>query len=219
MTTKLNSTCAEMANVGAMGRHFKRTLMGICVLLIAALGSPVAKATTTTYDITFTLSAGGVNATAGSFTYNDSTNKFSAFNVVWDGITFDLTSSANAPSLNGTPCVTSTGGVLTGGAASFALLNHLCTFGAPDLTTDWFGKITSTTEFGLTTFDATNVNSITIYHSQGVAGGTAAGGGDWTLSTGTPPTPTPEPSAGLMMGTALMAMAALGMMRRREQQA
>src|SRR5260370_20079604 len=53
----------------------------------------------TMYNINFTTNSGGPTPTSGSFTYDPGTG-FSAFVVIWDGFTFDLTSPANAPSLS-----------------------------------------------------------------------------------------------------------------------
>src|ERR1700704_2693686 len=47
-----------------------------------------------TYDINFT---GGSPNPTGQFTYDVTTNIFIAFQVTWDGIMFDLATSANAP--------------------------------------------------------------------------------------------------------------------------
>ena len=66
----------------------------------AAICAPAAHAgTLTTYNITFT--GGSPNPTMGSFTYDSTNPQFSNYTVIWDGITFDLTSSANSPTIIG----------------------------------------------------------------------------------------------------------------------
>jgi hypothetical protein len=69
------------------------------VLLLAGILSLPAFADPVTYRIDFT--GGSVKGTPlpfGSFTYDPNVG-FSDFLVTWDGVTFDLTSSANAPEL------------------------------------------------------------------------------------------------------------------------
>jgi hypothetical protein len=144
--------------------------MWICVFLIAALAAPAAMADTkdaVTYTINFTGTA--PFPTAGSFTYDPDTHTFSSFVVTWRGISFDLTTSANHPALIGTPC-----GALTGGAATFALLNGTCALD----TVDWFGHISPRPEFGFTTF-VDSTDEILVFANAGsttppynVAGGT-----------------------------------------------
>jgi hypothetical protein len=65
--------------------------------------------------------------TSGSFTYDDSTNQFSSFQVVWEGNAFDLTASANSPFIgnSGPACI---GG--STGAQATLLLMTVCA-GAP----------------------------------------------------------------------------------------
>src|SRR5215831_7688655 len=52
--------------------------------------------------------------TAGSFDYDAAHPTFTNFVVVWNGVPFDLTSSANSPSIFGSPTTcTSTGAALS----------------------------------------------------------------------------------------------------------
>jgi hypothetical protein len=88
--------------------------------VLAIAGPPVAEGASTTYDIIFTLSAGGPAPAAGHFSYDPAVPAFSDFRVTWIGVEFDLTASANNPVIiegNGCPG-------LTGPAAGFALLSH-----------------------------------------------------------------------------------------------
>lgn len=118
-----------------------RHQLGICTLLIAAFGAPVAMAgVMTTYTINFT--GGAILPTEGTFTYDPDTQTFTSFSVTWDSVFFDLTSSANAPGFGGggggtNPpiCI----GALSGGAASFALLTGACTSPPINGNTFWLG--------------------------------------------------------------------------------
>jgi len=56
--------------------------------------------------------------TAGSFDYDAAQPTFSNFIVVWNGVPFDLTSTANSPSIFGSPTTCT----LTGAALSFDVL-------------------------------------------------------------------------------------------------
>src|SRR5450432_1944692 len=75
-------------------RSLNSALAAFCLLLVLALPTLAS----TTYTVNFTVSSGNA-PTAGSFTYDGST--FSAFDVTWEGDTFDLTTSANSMFLQG----------------------------------------------------------------------------------------------------------------------
>lgn len=74
---------------------FSKHTRPLFLLLFAAA---VAPASPITYDINFTTLTAGPPPTSGSFTYDAgaATDPFSNFIVVWNGITYDLTSAANA---------------------------------------------------------------------------------------------------------------------------
>jgi hypothetical protein len=75
-------------------------------------------------DVFYTIdSTSGTPGFTGSFEYDTTGLDFVSFTVAWDGLTYDLTSSANSPSIGGAP--TCAGG-LTGAAASFFFLTN-CT--------------------------------------------------------------------------------------------
>ena len=97
-------------------RAAMRTLL-ITSILIAAPGTPVALlAAPVTYDITFAATQ-GIAPAEGSFAYDGASQSFSNFEISWQGVGFDLTASANAPTIAGTvPCLHS----LNGPAATFA---------------------------------------------------------------------------------------------------
>jgi hypothetical protein len=71
-----------------------RTLM-VGVVVIAT--SWQAMASVVHYDITF---AGGLVTPTGGFDYDASVPQFSNFTVIWDGLSFDMTGSANGPVFN-----------------------------------------------------------------------------------------------------------------------
>ena len=102
-----------------------KILMGkllIVSIFSAAVGVQAAGPNRVNYDIHFTATR-GVAPTDGSFIYDSSTQSFSDFEVAWQGVVFDLTSSANSPTVAGSlPCLKG----LTGGAATFALLDGNC---------------------------------------------------------------------------------------------
>lgn len=108
----------------------RKSLWIILALLLAAIGAPHAQADVmTNYTISF--SGTGTLPTSGSFTYDSTTPAFSSFIVVWDGLTFNLTSAANSPGIIGpTPPACISGD--SGAAASFQLLTNC---GGP--TTEW----------------------------------------------------------------------------------
>ncbi len=112
----------------------KRPRLWISAFLISVCGAPAAFAETiTTYDITF--SGTGLNPTAGSFTYDSTNPSFSDFTVTWDGILFNLTAAANAPSITA-PEPACLGGA-TGAAATFDLLSGDCDSPPADNDTLW----------------------------------------------------------------------------------
>lgn len=63
--------------------------------LLLTIGALPALAAPTLYTIHFTLTNGSILPASGSFSYDPSTSTFSSFVVVWNGDTFDLTSTAN----------------------------------------------------------------------------------------------------------------------------
>lgn len=68
-------------------------LMGLMGAVSTANAAPIS------YDINFT--GGSPNPTSGSFTYDDAVPTFSNFVVTWNSITYDFTSTANSPFLQG----------------------------------------------------------------------------------------------------------------------
>lgn len=171
-------------------------------LLLLAISAAPAAATTIEYEINF---GGG----SGSFFYNNVTDTFSNFTVTYDGNVFNLTSSANAPIINGTGG-TCTGGA-TGGAATFALFQSPCIGGDENVNTVWFPI--STTAFVFTneymaTSDYTCVES-------GDATCTAPAGSPGGLIEGIDPIPEPSSCVLVLVGFGLMMRKSKGMFSRR----
>ncbi len=83
-----------------MNRSSWSLLVGALEVLACATGlAPAATASPVSYTINFTATSGTAPA-SGQFSYDSAQaagSKFSLFTVVADGITFNLTSSANAP--------------------------------------------------------------------------------------------------------------------------
>ena len=110
----------------------RKPLWVLPAVLLVFIGAPLTHAdTVTNYAITFTLTSGSPAPTVGTFAYDSTVPSFSNFLVLWDGVTFNLTSAANSPASIGpyAACLTST----SGASASFSLLNNCA--GNPD--TDW----------------------------------------------------------------------------------
>jgi hypothetical protein len=190
---------------------------GITFLLIAAFSAPVVKADPldqTTYAINFT--GAGLNPTAGSFTYDPDTAVFTAFTVMWNTITYDLTSGANSPVfITAFPgCI----GGASGGAATFALLSGQCNPpSSPNGDTEWegayfpIGPPTSFFNFlsGTSTFSGGGCPCTEIIVSTGPnalhAGAiTGQSEGDWTI---TAVSPVPEPSTLTLLTATLLCAA------------
>jgi hypothetical protein len=83
-----------------MRSSIRLVLLG-AALQLSTLATPI------NYTINFSLASGTIAPTSGSFTYDPDVG-FSNFIVVWDGITFDLTASANAPLVAYSICGAST---------------------------------------------------------------------------------------------------------------
>jgi hypothetical protein len=166
---------------------------GIIVPLMAAFSVPAAMAdVATTYTITFT--GGPIVPTEGTFTYDSTNPQFTNFTVTWNGLLFDLTSSANDPYLPfGRPaCI----GNATGAAASFLLMDGQCPYA------EWIGACASpgggTCGFQ---FDSSmGLNPIII--EAGVVSDLQGGGsGSFTIAA----EPVPEPGCLLLVSSGALA--------------
>jgi len=181
-----------------------RHQLGISILLMAAFGPPAAMADLmdlTTYTINFT--GNGLLPTAGSFTFDPDTPKFSNFLVTWDGTIFDLTSSANAPTIFGPPpCI----GLATGAAATYILLSGGCPSSGTE-GSGWTATFTTTGQIDFFTDDLLDPTNFVDVRGGSVTAGvdTARGGGNWAISSSA--TAVPEPSALILLLTTLLSVA------------
>jgi hypothetical protein len=117
----------------------RKSLWFIFVVLFVTIGTPHAQADSVTdYKITFTCTIPPgpdcLSPTSGSFEYDNTKNQFTSFQVVFDGLTFDLTVGANNPAGLGTaPCT----GTATGPQAALAIMTTCAT----DPATNWTGVV------------------------------------------------------------------------------
>ena len=90
------------------------------LLLTLGIVATAAPANNQQYTMSFQTIGGSPAVTSGSFTYDSNSSTFTNFIVVWDGLSFDFTSTANSGiSTNGNGSCQQN---LTGGALTFALL-------------------------------------------------------------------------------------------------
>ncbi len=118
-------------------RELFRTLL--TALLALMIAPNVHADLTTTYTIHFSLVGGGPLPTSGSFVYDSTTNQFLSFTVQWNGLTYDLTSSANNPQIEEPPpCIGGTTGpqatlalMTVCGAEGYDVASWVAVYGAP----------------------------------------------------------------------------------------
>ena len=154
------------------------------VFLLLSIGFLVmrSQAAQITYSIEFTTSF-GTAPSSGSFTYDPSTG-FSAFIVQWDGVTFDLTSAANAPLQFGSTGCDSEGSTPQYG---FIIMSQIAT--GCNVSYMWGAQSTPpSASFGFSLFDPTTTAEDTIFLATNNGAIVAFGGGTWRLSA------VPEPS-------------------------
>jgi len=123
-------------------------------------------------------SAGTLLPTSGSFTYDSTADTFSDFDVTWNGVTYDLTASANSPGA-GSGGVPSCIGSLTGAAASFALLDGACASPGPSFSTQWAGDPGPSSNFLFYTTNGTKICLSIVGPGEGHQ--FAAGYRDWRM--------------------------------------
>lgn len=99
-----------------------RKSLWISLIVLFAIGAPSARADSyTDYTITFLVVPDywPTSPPTGTFVFDDTTQQFTSFTVVWHGLTFDLTAAANNPTIyNRDGCSPS----LSGADLSLALL-------------------------------------------------------------------------------------------------
>jgi len=169
----------------------------------------------TNYDITFSLDGGvGVAPTSGAFTYDATTQTFSNFDVVFGGATYDLTSAANAPTINGPipgPCSGVSGGLL-----AFMILDAECNTAGPFIAL-WESSDQGNPAQPFVFIDYFNIHgtentSITGAPPAGATSTNTDSDGGWTISVA-PAVSLPEPGALMILFANLAVMAFLARKR------
>jgi hypothetical protein len=147
----------------------------------------------TDYTINFT--GGSPKPTAGSFTYDETNPQFSSFFVTWDGLTFDLTSSANAPGTS-PPLPACIGGTLDA-EASFDALSSDCSGEQ-----SWSAGTSGGSPVFNFFVDAPPNNPFEIHGNlSGFTGPDAGASGGLTISPVV--APVPEPTSTILLATVL----------------
>ncbi len=140
-----------------MFRTFVSSARFVLLMGIVATGALRGSAI---YGINFTTNPGGVAPTSGSFMYDSSAaDPFSDFTVIWDGLTFDLTSAANTgEQFFGTGC-----GTFPSAASVFTFLSgqNVCTGPAAIV---WAAEaVNSTSNTSFSFFDTGSQNASEYY--------------------------------------------------------
>jgi hypothetical protein len=172
-------------------------------LLASGAGSTTRADTITTYTINFTTTFGPA-PTSGSFTYDSTTPGFTNFLVVWNGVTFDLTSSANSPLVGATGCA--------GEAPTPAYAFSLLTRALVGCTVNYFWLAASFPFESEFLFEAIAPSFLTrdvIFDVVIVTPNRLEGFGSW----GSTISPVPEPATVMLLGSGLLAL--WGALRRR----
>lgn len=191
-------------------------------LLAAFFATSVGRAAPIGYVINFNFNGSSalppsaqdpILPTSGSFTYDSATDTFSNFHVLWNGLNFDMTGSANNPLDFYSPsCLNG----LTDGAASFAFLEGSCNPPQGGGSTVWIvGRLQESPTFEFLSSDPSKGQggvSALIDINDTVGGSPLAlpSLGGWTVTQQVASTPEP---GGLALS--VLAMGMLVMVRRR----
>lgn len=178
------------------------------ITLLLTLGAIPALAAPLYYTINSTiLSTHDIyTPMTGSFDYDPTlTDSFTNFTVGWDGITFDLTSSANNPTLgSASTCI----GGSTGAAATFAFLN--CGNGAA-----WYAAEDTTTDLGFVALIGRDTpggaNTAIIQAGPSPSGSNIADSGIFTIAQ---VVPEPRSYALMLIGLCLVMRSGLRVFKR-----
>jgi hypothetical protein len=164
------------------------------VLLSGALAAFPAMGATH-YAVLFQTTSGSPAPVSGDF-YWDGTS-FSNFLVTWNGVTFDLTSSANAPTINvGSGCA----GAASTPAYGFLMMSENC----PGASYGWTAQ-----SLPFVSFFSFGENGNMIF-GPGAISATASASGTWNIAQ------MPEPGTLGMLGLGGVLLGGIGLMRRRQ---
>ena len=169
---------------------------------VICLGLVSAKATPLNYTIAFSPNAlsgiynPNILPTIGAFTYDASlsSDPFSDFTVTWNGETFDMTATANAPQVSGSPaCINGA----TGGAAAFLLLTNCSDAGW------WAGKNSGGTVYDFAFYEPGSGGSWSVaWGPASLPNGTYYG--ESRGAFGVQETPEPSPAAFILLGCGVL---------------
>lgn len=186
----------------------RRSFLVLLFVLFALFSSavvPSARAdVVTNYTINFT-TASGIAPTSGSFSYDSTTPLFSNFVVIWDGQTFDLSASANAPFAGTAPYAGPTN--CTGEAATAAYAFAIMSQNVTGCSAQYYWNINSLGG----SFVFVVVPSANPSHADEIGSSTTnptiqLAAGDWTIST---VVATPEPATLVMLAGGLLGLLTL----------
>ncbi len=191
-------------------RRLRTSLIGLALVsLFAQAAAPAARAgSITNYTINFTTSS-GTAPTSGSFTYNSTIPQFSNFFVTWDGITFNLTGSANNPFTGSSGC----SGEASTAAYAFEIMSQTVT-GCPSTPVyDWLAEYITTSPahvfFSFLMFTAPGKDDIAQNLMPPPPPESAASGQGFSWTITPVVSATPEPSSLLLFGTSLLGIGPL----------
>ncbi|HKN61730.1 MAG TPA: PEP-CTERM sorting domain-containing protein [Candidatus Acidoferrales bacterium] len=184
----------------------RKSLWIILTVLVGVIGAPNAHADAcpagnicTDYTINFT-TLGGSPSPSGGFVYDDTTNQFVSFAVMWGGLGFDLTALANSPAIymGGPACASGA----TGAQASLALLSACATAAMPTFwVADNFLPFMDPVGPAFFTFEDPGPHPLLAINAELLIPSSNTGDdayGNLTV-TATGTTATPEPETGILM--------------------